>query len=77
MRYQCDGCGRIENTIDDFGGRCNQCGSTDIYPEIEWTEEMIRDDLAMFNDPISQEAERLAQEALDEAPFEVELPTIH
>ena len=47
----------------------------EIYPKIEWTDEMIKNDEAVFDDPKVIEAMVATQETLDEAPFEP--PTVH
>jgi len=46
----------VQDGPDDFdwdagGTTCLNCCSTEVYPEIEWTQEMIEDDMAILDDP--------------------------
>jgi hypothetical protein len=49
----------------------------EIYPKIEWTEEMVKDDEEFLNDPKVQEAMEATEEALEDAPFDLDPPTVH
>lgn len=51
----------------------------ELYPDIEWTDEMIKDDMGLDDPDIEKtiEAMERTQESLDEAPLELKFPTIH